>query len=156
MRLDSDWLFFNVEGLSSDPRLETAMSMLIATAMAARATGKTGRSCHCHPIDLHCGQSCSPLIDEEDVGELSALDIAKQRISIGESCEGLIEGQRSSRPWLILKGVAHGGAQIDTELKRMPAPRERKIVNPLGLLRNLGLRQEIRRADESKVGKGDL
>ena len=43
MRLDSDWLFFNVEGLSSDPRLETAMSMLIATAMAARAAGKTGR-----------------------------------------------------------------------------------------------------------------
>jgi len=43
MRLDGDWLFFNVEGLSSDPRLETAMSMLIATAMAQRATGKTGR-----------------------------------------------------------------------------------------------------------------
>ena len=43
MRLDSDWLFFNVEGLSSDPRLATAMSMLIATAMSARATGKTGR-----------------------------------------------------------------------------------------------------------------
>ncbi|MBZ5571248.1 MAG: hypothetical protein LAO09_05135 [Acidobacteriia bacterium] len=43
MRLDSDSLFFNVEGLSSDPRLETAMSMLIATAMAARATGKTGQ-----------------------------------------------------------------------------------------------------------------
>ena len=43
MRLESDWLFFNVEGLSSDPRLETAMSMLIANAMAQRATGKTGR-----------------------------------------------------------------------------------------------------------------
>jgi type IV secretory pathway VirB4 component len=43
MRLDSDWLFFNVEGLSSDPRLETAMSMLVATAMAARATGKTAQ-----------------------------------------------------------------------------------------------------------------
>ncbi len=43
MRLDSDWLFFNVEGLSSDPRLETAMSMLIATAIAARATGKSGQ-----------------------------------------------------------------------------------------------------------------
>jgi type IV secretory pathway VirB4 component len=43
MRLDSDWLFFNVEGLSSDPRLETAMSMLVATAMASRATGKTGQ-----------------------------------------------------------------------------------------------------------------
>src|SRR5215469_13583715 len=42
MLLDSDWLFFNVEGLSSDPRLETAMSMLIAAAMAARATGKAG------------------------------------------------------------------------------------------------------------------
>ena len=43
MLLDSDWLFFNVEGLSSDPRLETAMSMLIAAAMAARAAGKAGR-----------------------------------------------------------------------------------------------------------------
>src|SRR5438876_10012403 len=43
MRLDSDWLFFNVEGLSADPRLETAMSMLIAAAMASRAAGKSGR-----------------------------------------------------------------------------------------------------------------
>ena len=43
MQLDSDWLFFNIEGLSSDPRLETAMSMLVASAMASRATGKTGR-----------------------------------------------------------------------------------------------------------------
>ena len=43
MRLDTDWLFFNVEGLSSDPRLEAAMSMLIAAAMAARAAGKSGR-----------------------------------------------------------------------------------------------------------------
>ena len=43
MRLDSDWLFFNVEGLSSDPRLETAMSMLIARAMALSASGKKGQ-----------------------------------------------------------------------------------------------------------------
>jgi type IV secretory pathway VirB4 component len=43
MRLDSDWLFFNVEGLSSDPRLETAMSMLIARAMAERAAGRTAQ-----------------------------------------------------------------------------------------------------------------
>ena len=43
MRLDSDWLFFNVEGLSTDPRLETAMSMLIAATMASRAAGKSGR-----------------------------------------------------------------------------------------------------------------
>ena len=43
MRLDSNWLFFNVEGLSSDPRLETAMSMLIANAVASRAGGKTGQ-----------------------------------------------------------------------------------------------------------------
>jgi len=43
MRLDSDWLFFNLEGLSADPRLETAMSMLIASSMAERAAGKTGR-----------------------------------------------------------------------------------------------------------------
>jgi type IV secretory pathway VirB4 component len=43
MGVESDWLFFNVEGLGSDARLETAMSMLIAAAMAARAAGKAGR-----------------------------------------------------------------------------------------------------------------
>jgi hypothetical protein len=43
MRLDSNWLFFNVEGLSSDRKLETAMSMLIANAVASRAGGKTGQ-----------------------------------------------------------------------------------------------------------------
>jgi type IV secretory pathway VirB4 component len=43
MRLDSDWLFFNIEGLKSDPRLETAMSMLIAATMASRASGKTSQ-----------------------------------------------------------------------------------------------------------------
>jgi hypothetical protein len=43
MRLDSNWLFFNVEGLRSDAKLETAMSMLIAWAMATRATGRTGQ-----------------------------------------------------------------------------------------------------------------
>jgi type IV secretory pathway VirB4 component len=43
MRLDSDWLFFNIEGLKSDPRLETAMSMLIATTVASRASGKTSQ-----------------------------------------------------------------------------------------------------------------
>jgi hypothetical protein len=43
MRLDSNWLLFNVEGLSSDPKLETAMSLLIANAVASRAGEKTGR-----------------------------------------------------------------------------------------------------------------
>jgi hypothetical protein len=43
MRLDSNWLFFNVEGLSADPKLETAMSMLIANAVASRAGGRTGQ-----------------------------------------------------------------------------------------------------------------
>ena len=43
MRLDSTLLFFNVEGLRSDAKLETAMSMLIAYAMATRAAGKTGQ-----------------------------------------------------------------------------------------------------------------
>ena len=43
MKIDSNWLFFNVEGLSSDPKLETAMSMLIANAMATRAAGRSGQ-----------------------------------------------------------------------------------------------------------------
>lgn len=43
MRLDSNWLFFNVEGLSSDAKLETAMSMLIANTVASRSGGKAGQ-----------------------------------------------------------------------------------------------------------------
>ena len=43
MRLDGNWLFFNVEGLRSDAKLDTAMSMLIAYAMSTRAAGKTGQ-----------------------------------------------------------------------------------------------------------------
>lgn len=41
--LDDPWLFFNVEQLGDDPRLETAMSLLIAHATAQRASGKSGQ-----------------------------------------------------------------------------------------------------------------
>ena len=41
--LDNPWLFFNVEQLSDDCRLETAMSLLIAHATSQRASGKAGR-----------------------------------------------------------------------------------------------------------------
>jgi TraG P-loop domain len=41
--LDNPWLFFNVEQLSDDRRLETAMSLLIANATSQRASGKAGR-----------------------------------------------------------------------------------------------------------------
>jgi len=41
--LDNPWIFFNVEQLADDPRLETAMSLLIARATAQRAAGKSGQ-----------------------------------------------------------------------------------------------------------------
>jgi hypothetical protein len=41
--LDNPCLFFNVEQLSDDRRLETAMSLLIAHATSQRASGKAGR-----------------------------------------------------------------------------------------------------------------
>jgi type IV secretory pathway VirB4 component len=41
--LENPWLFFNVEQLADDPRLETAMSLLIAHATSQRASGKTGQ-----------------------------------------------------------------------------------------------------------------
>jgi type IV secretory pathway VirB4 component len=41
--LENPWLFFNVEQLGDDQRLETAMSLLIAHATAQRAAGKAGR-----------------------------------------------------------------------------------------------------------------
>jgi hypothetical protein len=43
IRTDENWLFFNVEGLTSDPKLESSMSMIIANAMAERASGRTGQ-----------------------------------------------------------------------------------------------------------------
>jgi type IV secretory pathway VirB4 component len=43
IRTEDSWLFFNVEGLGSDAHLETAMSMLIANAMADRASGRSGQ-----------------------------------------------------------------------------------------------------------------
>jgi len=43
MRTEANWLFFNVEGLASDPKLETAMSIVIANAMSSRASGRTGQ-----------------------------------------------------------------------------------------------------------------
>lgn len=36
------WLYFNIEQLKDDPRLETAMSLLIAYATSKRAEGQTG------------------------------------------------------------------------------------------------------------------
>ncbi len=41
--LDNPWLFFNVEKLADDSRLQGAMSLVIARAMSLRASGKTGR-----------------------------------------------------------------------------------------------------------------
>jgi type IV secretory pathway VirB4 component len=43
IRTDNNWLFFNVEGLANDPKLESAMSMIIANAMAERASGRSGQ-----------------------------------------------------------------------------------------------------------------
>ena len=41
--IDSTWLYFNIEKLKSDPRLEGAMSLQIAHAAIHRTSGKTGR-----------------------------------------------------------------------------------------------------------------
>ena len=43
IRTDDSWLFFNVDGLKSDPKLESAMSMIIANAMAERSSGRSSR-----------------------------------------------------------------------------------------------------------------
>lgn len=42
VRLDSPWLYFNVEKLKDDPRLERAMSLKVAHAATHRGSGKDG------------------------------------------------------------------------------------------------------------------
>lgn len=44
VQTDENWLFFNVEGLTADPKLESAMSMIIANAMSERASGRSGQA----------------------------------------------------------------------------------------------------------------
>jgi type IV secretory pathway VirB4 component len=41
--LDNTWLYFNIEKLKNDPRLESAMSLQIAHASVYRTSGMTGR-----------------------------------------------------------------------------------------------------------------
>jgi len=43
IQLDNPWLYFNVEKLKDDPRLERAMSLLIAHTATHRASGWTGQ-----------------------------------------------------------------------------------------------------------------
>jgi type IV secretory pathway VirB4 component len=43
VQTDASWLFFDIDGLSSDTRLETAMSLLIANAMTERSSGRMGK-----------------------------------------------------------------------------------------------------------------
>jgi hypothetical protein len=59
LKTDADWLFFNVERLSDDPRLETAMSMMIAHAMQERASGRSGQ----HSITVL--DECWSLLDSD-------------------------------------------------------------------------------------------
>lgn len=42
--LDNPWIFFNVEKLADDARLQGAMSLMIARATSERASGKTGQA----------------------------------------------------------------------------------------------------------------
>ena len=49
IRTDENWLFFNVEGLTSDPKLESSMSMIIANAMSERASGRKWPAKHHGP-----------------------------------------------------------------------------------------------------------
>jgi len=41
--VNNPWLYFNVEKLKDDPRLERAMSLLIAHTATYRASGSTGQ-----------------------------------------------------------------------------------------------------------------
>ena len=43
--MSTPWLYFNIEQLKDDPKLEVAMSLLIAYTTTKRAQGKTNRRC---------------------------------------------------------------------------------------------------------------
>jgi hypothetical protein len=45
INMSAPWLYFNIEQLKDDPKLETAMSLLIAYATTKRAQGKGSKRC---------------------------------------------------------------------------------------------------------------
>jgi len=60
--MNSQWLYFNVEKLKDDPKLETAMSLLIAYATTKRANG-TGRQKSITVLD-----ECWSLLESKSLG----------------------------------------------------------------------------------------
>jgi hypothetical protein len=60
--MDTNWLYFNVEKLKDDPRLETAMSLLIAYATTKRADGSSGTRC------ITVLDECWALLDSPTLG----------------------------------------------------------------------------------------
>ena len=59
--MTASWLYFNVEQLKDDPRLETAMSLLIAYATTNRAAGEAGRR------SIVILDECWSLLDSKDL-----------------------------------------------------------------------------------------
>ena len=62
VNMNSQWLYFNVEKLKDDPKLETAMSLLIAYATTKRAIG-TGRQKSITVLD-----ECWSLLESKSLG----------------------------------------------------------------------------------------
>src|SRR3989475_4073716 len=98
MRTDSNWLFFNIEGLSNDPRLETAMSMLIANAMAERASGRSGQ------ISITVLDECWALLDSSVLAPevVQLFRTARKRNSsvwgISQTLEDFVGTEKQPRP----------------------------------------------------------
>ena len=59
--MTAPWLYFNIEQLKDDPRLETAMSLLIAYATTNRAAGEAGRR------SIVILDECWSLLDSRDL-----------------------------------------------------------------------------------------
>jgi hypothetical protein len=61
--LDNTWLYFNIEKLKNDPRLEGAMSLQIAHASIHRTSGKSGRP------SLSMMDECKAILDTPILAE---------------------------------------------------------------------------------------
>jgi hypothetical protein len=98
VRTDSNWLFFNIEGLSNDSRLETAMSMLIANAMAERASGRSGQ------LSITVLDECWALLDSAVLAPevVQLFRTARKRNSsvwaISQTLEDFVGTEKQPRP----------------------------------------------------------
>jgi hypothetical protein len=149
IRTSDQWLFFSIEGLGSDPKLETAMSMLIAYAMAGRTSGARGQA------SITVLDECWSLLDSPVLAPevVQLFRTARKRNSsvwgVSQTLEDFVGTATQPRPYgpgilknTFTKFIGHQSGDLDATERQLH-------LNPVALdaIKRFGAPQKGRHAD---------